>query len=259
MLRRVILSLALVVLTAHAVSGIGAVHAVQPDPPPGMIDTFVRLDSVYIPVLALASEGRTDHARLAVVRLKHVWTRFYSRYSNAYSDDAWRDALAKAGRHVAEGTNYLQRGEPQEAHVALEPVRDLLRQARLDQGIDYFPDRLTAFHDPMEAIVLATKGRSALSDADVAELRALLVRAYQRWSDVVTATFDADRFGFSPERATRLTRLMRQESEALGNLRAALDSGDKAAVLAAGPKLKPPFAQAYKLFGDFEGLEEKQG
>jgi hypothetical protein len=38
-----------------------------------------------------------------------------------------------------------------QAHEALEPVRVELMKVRQHQGLDYFVDWLTAFHEPIEA------------------------------------------------------------------------------------------------------------
>jgi len=47
-----------------------------------------------------------------------------------------------------------------EAHEALEPVRLRRMPAREQSGIGHYPDLLTAFHEPMEAIVLAAKDQT---------------------------------------------------------------------------------------------------
>ena len=97
-----------------------------------------------------------------------------------------------------------------DAHEALEHVREVLMKLRQRNGIDYFIDRLTAFHEPMEAIVLAAKDKTGdtLTDADIALIRKRMPQAEQAWQRVAAAKLDASDYRLTPAQADDARELM---------------------------------------------------
>lgn len=66
-------------------------------------------------------------------------------------DPILKPALKEVAKCLEEAETLLAGRRRQEAHEALERIRHLFLQVCTETGILYLPDRLTAFHDPMEA------------------------------------------------------------------------------------------------------------
>jgi len=238
--------------------GAGASLPVFALPQPALLKDMARLDKAYIPVLALASQENVGPAQRAMPRLRERWDDFDRRYRDAFlSDPKWAagfdrvdEAIARAELLIEEGDNLHQ------AHESLEIVRAVFFQLRRSNGVDYFLDYLTAFHDPMEAIVLAAKGKAPqdLRGADLKHMRARLEEAQSLWGLVESAEFDPALFEFTPEQATWVQQQVASLSTALDELdRALAESGD-GQIVEKAVALKPRFAQLYMFFGDFGGV-----
>lgn len=162
-------------------------------------------------------------------------------------------------RLVLTADRWLLEGKPaREAHGVLESVRTTMKDLRIGYGVEYDLDYLTLFHTPMEAIVLAVKGKTpdTLSEADLALLWAQADAAQVNWTTLVEkARFDEKLYGLSAEQAQRLRDEIKVEAVVLADLRAALERGDKAAVITAATALKPHFKAIYTTFGDFNAVK----
>ena len=143
----------------------------------------------------------------------------------------------------------------QRAHDALEPVRIDLMQVRQTAGFDYFIDRLTAYHEPME--VLAGAGATFKPDAMDARRRAELeqtyVQAAARWRDIEQHLAEVPAHRLSTARDAQLRQGLAAAATALSRLSDALRGTDAAALLAAARAIKPPFARAFTAFGLADG------
>jgi len=216
---------------------------------------MVRLDKVYIAALALSNQGKAAETRKAVADLTRAWRGFSDRHRVANPQDAqWQKDFDAVGRHIDEASAIAgSERKATEAHEPLEEVRLVMMKLRARNGIDYFVDHLTAFHEPMEAIVLTAKDKTAqtLTEGDVARIRGLLPQAEALWQRVAAADFDAATYQLDAEAFAKARRLMQQEEQALAGLSAALASGDRAAIAKAAVGIKPNFAALFATFGDF--------
>lgn len=245
---RVGLALVLLALAMPALAATGGKPAVS---------DFAVFDRAYIPVLALSSAGRLEAARQAMARLEAQWPLSEARMRDTLGrDPAWPGDAERIAQAIATARSELDAGRTAETHQALEPVREILWHARQRQGIAYFVDGLTAHHAPMEAIVLATRGRDALSRDEMAQIAALHEAATATWSAVLEAPLEPAALGLGEAETGRLHALLAQEASALQALGEALRAGNAAAVLRAGPAVKPPFAEAMMLFGDFAAFRQ---
>lgn len=232
--------------------------AAAPALPTYLTADMVTLDRAYIAALALTSQEKPEPSRKAMAILVPTWQAFQVKYIGANPADAqWRldfDAvngmIARADEIVTTGADLVA------AHDELEGVRITLMELRERNGIAYYVDALTRYHEPMEAIVLAGKGKTpeTLTAADLETIQAHLGEAEALWRQIQAAPFDAALFGFAPERQAALQQQVAAESEALARLRAALEAGDTAAIIQRAVAIKPAFATLFMLFGDFEGL-----
>lgn len=244
---RVTLALALAWLPFAATAATGAAR-------PPLAD-FVAFDQAYVPALALTGAKRLAPSRQALERAQAAWQELQTRLAGPFANDRnWAADVSRIDAAFASAAAHLAQARSAEAHEALEPVRTILWQVRERHGIVYLMDRLTAFHEPMEAIVGATHSHATLSEAELHEVATLYAHVRPLWSRVTELLPEAGQQGLDAERVRRLQALAAQEDDALAALGAALERNDPEAVLRAGPALKPPLAAAVMLYGDFRGL-----
>lgn len=217
---------------------------------------MVKFDKVYIAALALTNQDKADASRKAIQALREAWQAFSAKYADANpADKPWRTDFAAVDKQVAQAVAII--GTPGkamgEAHQALEGVRNVLMRLRQRNGIDYYIDGLTAFHHPMEDIVLTAKDKTAqtLSDADVGKIRGLLAEAEKHWRAVAASKPDAATYQLSAAQADDVAKLVQLESAALAALKDALAAGDKAQIAKTAVGIKPNFAKLFVSFGDF--------
>ena len=225
-------------VAALALSAAGAAVA-------GPIEDAVAFDRVYVPALVLTNQPQKPAATAeALARLKAAWPKLQAA---ALNDAA---AIAETDASIREAEKRLSSGSRQAAHDALEGVRLALWKARAARGVDYYPDRLTAFHEVMEQVVDSAAARAF----DAPKLERELAEASALWSRVEDARFDAALFGFDAERTARLNGLVKKEREILAQLEASLALGNRETLAAGAKALRANFGQTYMLFGDFSGL-----
>jgi len=226
--------------------------------PPDLLPAMVKFDRVYIPTLAMTSQGNVDGANKAVKRLVTYWEDFRGRFYNAYpGDEEWKPNFDQIGESIAKGADIITSGgDLKAAHEALERVRQVFWKLRARNGVPYYIDRLTAYHEPMEAIVLAAmeNEKMKLSPADRAALQTNLKKAETRWRAVLNTPFNAELFGFDDQEVASMKRLIANESKALSDLATALQSGDDKEIIQKAKAIKAPFAQLFMSFGSFEGM-----
>ncbi|MCB8933554.1 MAG: hypothetical protein M9921_14770 [Fimbriimonadaceae bacterium] len=221
------------------------------------LQSMLAFDAVYIPALSWTSQAQTDpdaavKAVASTKALAQRWPAERASLMEAFpSDSRWAAELDRVGRQIASGAKQAEAKEFAGAHEALEAVRLILMEGRKRNGLEYFVDRLTAFHEPMEAIVLAAKGKrpSQLDSRLRATLELELLHAETLWLAVDAQIPDAERYGLTPQQEARLRRAMTDETTALMTLRSALATGTPAQVLNAAVSLKPPFAKLFTTFG----------
>ncbi|MEQ1773515.1 MAG: hypothetical protein ABL891_06995 [Burkholderiales bacterium] len=217
---------------------------------------MVKLDKVYIAALALTSQGKVAESRKAVDALQKEWQEFSNRHANTKPGDAqWKGDFDHVTGMVNDAVKIAASSQKiTDAHEALEHVRDVLMKLRQRNRIDYFIDNLTAFHEPMEVIVLAAKDKTAdmLADADIASIRKALPQAEKAWQRVATAKLDANDYMLNTAQTEEARKLMAMENASLAALKAALAAGDKARIAQTAVAIKPNFAKLFMIFGDFK-------
>jgi len=225
-----------------------------------MLKDMVKFDQVYIPPLAFTSQQKAAPSKMSMKRLNKVWRAFYQAYYNSSKDDVqWKADFDKVKKMISRADSIVNSGENLlEAHEALEGVRITFMNLRQRNGIEYFIDYLTAFHEPMEAIALTAKGKTleTLSEEDISKMKENLPEASSLWGKVESFPFNAGVFGFSLEKERQRKSLVKAERQALNGLSVALESGDKARIIKAGVGVKPNFAKLFMMFGDFGKMKK---
>jgi hypothetical protein len=223
------------------------------------LDDMLAFDSVYMLALASSTSASQDpaaiaKAKAAITALQRQWPALMQRLSatwGAKPPARWQQTLASVGLRINSATDAARRSEWKQNHEWLEPVRIELMQARQRQSMDYFVDRLTAFHEPMETLALA--GSTLWTDQLDAKHRAGLEQAYAKartlWRGVELNAVDAAVYGLSAPRQAQLHKALDEETVALSQLSDALRGNDNGLLLKAATALKPPFAKAFTAFG----------
>jgi hypothetical protein len=219
-----------------------------------IVTDSATFDRAYIPALALTNQGDAEGSRVAMTQLNRAWRVYENAHREDYpGDNTWKAGFVEIGKRIAEAGTIVERGTRlADAHEALERVRVILMQLRRKHGVDYFLDYQTAFHEPMEEIVLAAKGKTpaTLMPRDLAKIRDTIPTLEARWNAVRNARFVPADFGFDSARAAKMNHFLALETDAIAALKGALVGADKTAVIQRAVALKPPFAQLYMLFGE---------
>jgi len=216
---------------------------------------MVKLDKSYIAALALTSQGEVAESRKAMDILSGSWKAFKKTYYDANPKDTqWKKDFDAADKMIAEAAHIVVSDRKvTDAHEALENMRMVMMRLRARNKVDYFVDGLTAFHEPMEAIVLAAKDKTpeTLTDADIQRIRKTLPDAEKLWNRVMAGKLDAATYQLDASQITQAQKLMQTEQQALAALKSALAKGEKPAIIKTAVGIKPNFAQLFMIFGDF--------
>ncbi len=219
-----------------------------------LLDAMVAFDAVYIPALALTSAVQQDaaaapRARAAMQRLHARWPALRVALEIRKPAD-WSATFEAVARQIDAADAAVALADWTAAHDTLEPVRQALMKAREAAGIDYFPDRLTRFHEPMELLAQAgARGLLPISPPMRQEIERAFAEARAHWRGIEQNLPDAADHRMGTRRHLQFKAALAEESKALTALSDALRGSDDAALLAAARALKPPFARLYTAFG----------
>lgn len=231
----------------------------------GLLETSSALDRVYIPALALSTAAQTDSAArlrapVAFDRLQAQWPALRAELLQWLSGGgaghaaAARKTVARVDSHIAAARQALSAGNFKASHEALEEVRIDLMEARRARGVDYFVDRLTAYHEPMEVLALAGKDWTPqdLTAPRHDELARAFAHARVLWRAIEQNPPDVSANGLNARQAAQLHQAMADETLALTRLSDALRGADAGALLKAAAAIKPPFARVFTAFGQLD-------
>ena len=229
-----------------------------------ILDNSIALDAVYIPALSLTNAKPGDtaaaaKARAAMQRLDAEWLALRAALLKDLSGKtpaqaaAARKTLAQVDQALAEARKAIAAGNNAAAHTALEDVRIDLMKLRSAQGVDYFMDRLTAFHEPMEVLALAgsTLKPQDLTPAKRAEMEKTYAEARALWRSIEQNLPDPKAYQLSEAQQAQFNKGMADVTQALSRLSDALRGADNAALLKAAAAIKPPFARTFTAFGRY--------
>lgn len=254
----------LVVVATLALAAVGA--QAKDD---ALLADMAALDEAYINPLFFTSNMNPPKSASAMAAFVAEWRTFAAEYRHYRpSEKNWvahfavvDDAIAATQPIVDAAMKAFRAGDKAcvlqacpalvAAHDALEVVRYELRDLRIHNGFPKFiTDKLTAFHDPMEAIVLTFKGR-ALDQVSAEELAAVsgeLDEVIFLWSLVEKTPIDAALWGFTPAQLQVVLSRIALEGATIETLAALWDAGDVAGFAAKSMSLKANFVPVYTSF-----------
>jgi hypothetical protein len=248
----------------HGLSALGLLAAFATGAHADILNNSVALDAVYIPALSLtnAKPGDTaaaDKARAAMQRLESSWPGLRAALLKDFSDGtpaqaaAARKTLAQVDKALAESRKAAAAGKFEAAHTALEDVRIDLMKLRMARGVDYYMDRLTAYHEPMEVLALAGANTEPqdLTPARRDEMEKTFVEASALWRSAWKNLPDPKAYQMNDARLAQFKKGMADVTAAMSRLSDALRGTDNAALLKAAAAIKPPFARTFTAFGHY--------
>ena len=225
-----------------------------------LIQAFVSFDQAFIPPLAITNQEKLKPSKKAMAILNQSWSQFKTAYYDySPADPDWKKDFDYADAQIQKANEIVNSGKNlMGAHEALESVRFQFMQMRKRNQIDYYVDYLTEFHEYMEAIFHAGQDSDAesLTADDINELKNQYEEAARLWQKVSTMPFDKTLYGLSDEKFSQMKELTVKETEALNQLKEAIDAKDNPRILNAAMGIKPNYAQLYKLFGNFERIQK---
>jgi hypothetical protein len=249
-IRRVCVSLALPLTLCFVVSVRSAFSAQGRFNPnaPAFSTLYEAFNDNYKQALFATSEGGKERAARELAGTRIAWEMLLARYYDAppeqfAKDHRWQADLATMTGYIEIADLQLGAGKLQQAHDALEPVRHLWLEIRQRNGIPWFGDELTRFHDVMEPVVqLAVAG---VRESSVGAFEAKLGDLSKAWRRV-------EEFGFAPrsmERQKQCEEMMAAETQAIANLEKATGARDYGNIGPLALAVKRAFAALYLAFG----------
>ena len=186
---------------------------------------YRRWSRSYRRSLLAMKKGRGEKTKLPLESSRAAWYELLDRYlatppPEFAEDPQWHTDLATITGCLHLGEWLVYAGDRDRAHEALEPVRHIWLRIRERNGVRWFGDELTRYHDVMEPVVLWGTGEThgGVTPENVGEFGdevAALARAWRKVKD----------FGYRPmarRDLRRFPRFMAREVTALSSLQAAV-------------------------------------
>jgi hypothetical protein len=229
-----------------------------------ILKSMAELDRVYIPVLLFTNLHKQRESEIALERLRSEWDKFDYKYHDLelkyglnITDKFWEEDFDRINELITTAEVYVKGGQLPRAHQQLEEVRFILKELRHRNGLGYFLDGMTEFHEAMEQIILSIRGKDQLSEKDLAKLRRFFKEAQASWAKVSRSEIDPSLFGFDPKKVEAIRERIKYEERELAGFAVALSSRDADRIFQAATDLKPNFVVLYKAFGDFQPIFDK--
>ncbi len=134
---------------------------------------------IYKKALFFTGQGKVDESKATTPQSFEAWKRIVDTYGAAapagYGDTAnWGAKLSDILVLEQEAVRLVEQSRYPEAHEALEHIRMMLREIRLENGItDNISDLMLTFHDEMEIVAEAkTQAEARPSIAGLVKLLA---------------------------------------------------------------------------------------
>ncbi|MFH1683837.1 MAG: hypothetical protein ABIA67_03015 [Candidatus Margulisiibacteriota bacterium] len=231
---------------------------------PKLIRSMVEFDQAYIPALIFTNLQKQRESELAVERLRKKWDKFNQKYygleikyGKDITDKFWKEDFDQISALIVSAEGFVKQKKLSAARGKLEGIRVVLLELRSRNGLKYFLDGMTGFHNSMEGLILTLTGKDKLNDKDVFKLRLLFKEAQSSWTKVAGSEIDLLLFGFDPKKIEAVKKRIQEEEQGMASLAAALSSKDADRIFQAAQDLKPNFMVLYKAFGDFQPIFDK--
>ena len=230
----------------------------------GLLRSMIEFDKRYIPALVFTNLQQQRESELAMDNLKREWDKFnqkyYSleiRYGLNITDKFWKEDFEKIKGLVVSAEGFVKEEDLKAAHENLEEIRLLLLELRHRNGLKYFLDTMTKFHDSMEAIIETLRGKDKLNDRDLSRLESLAQEADKSLKAALAFEFDPDLYKYTPEKIKAIREKLGSEMEELEDFERAVAAQNSDSIFQTAQDLKPGFVVLYKSFGNFQSILDR--
>ena len=206
-------------------------------------DAETRIASAYADyrmALFVTNQKKQAETDAAIAAFRDKWAALSADWRKTappqYADDAaLAETLDKVAKLAETAAAEAKTGDLAKSHDTLEGIRDALADLRARNGIVSFSDRMNAYHTVMEHVYDHKYETPAAMAEDVAVL------AYLAKDIGGNRPAGANAAEFDP--------LFKALDGTVANLRAAMKSGDAAAIEAARKAIKPAYSRLFLKFG----------
>jgi hypothetical protein len=231
---------------------------------PQIVKSMAGLDRVYIPALTFTGQQHQRESEIALEQLRKKWAGFHQEYYNVkiryglnITDKFWKEDFDRVTRLIATAESLTRDGNMVDAHLQLREMRVLLRDLRYRNGITYYLDGMTRFHDAMDGIIAGLRGRDVLTQKDINRLRSHFKEAQRGWLKLSRQELDAELFGFGKEKVKAVKNRVKYQERMIASFAAALSSRSMDRIFQSAQDLRPNYTVLYKAFGDFQPVFDR--
>lgn len=180
--------------------------------------------------------GQEEMARKSAAAASARWKRFMALTQAPSGDSAWLTDAGTVQHLLDEASALVQSGKGAEAHEVLEGVRAAWLKMRSRNGQHPLEDKVTLYHDQMEAFLGSLGGQKAEENLRLLKesLNQILAHKSDRRTAPLQRSFDDLSLGLV---------------NSVKAAEAAMKGGNPAALKELGGTMKPPFIKFYLNFG----------
>lgn len=233
----------------------------QEPPQPKLLKSMAEFDKIYIPSLIFADLKRQRSSEIVLGKLRFEWNKFHNHFYNLkfeygvdIVDKFWKEDFDQIGQLIATAEVMVKEDKLEDAYHKLEEIRSVFRELRHRNGLPYFLDRMTDFHQTMDEILAYLRGKSELKDKDYKKMDKLSKEALLRWDKLAEAKIDGQIYGFDDTKIKAIRQRISFEAERVEGFKAAVESGDENAIFQSAQDIKPNYIVLYKAFGNFKPI-----
>ena len=215
---------------------------------------MARFDRAYVPALVLTStKDISGQSVLAVKRLRQDWELVSAKYSRIFTGG---EASMNIGSIIERSDGLITIGDFAGAHAELERIRVLMMDARRRNGIEYYLDPLTVFHQSMEKMASRVSGKdhASITEEDIRAIAGMLPLARKQWQVVTDAPFKRGPFLFTRDNEAALMDAVAAEGRAIEDLGDALRSRNRRVIARHVLLLKQGYSMVLRMFGNFDSI-----
>lgn len=228
---------------------------------PKLLSSMAQFDQAFVPAFIFTDLHKQREAEIALIPLQQRWKTIYEQfyglkleYGLNIVDKFWKEDFDRTSAELELAETLIKAEKLSEAHERLIGIRTSLRDLRQRNGLEYFLDGMTAYHDAMEDIRLDLRGKDKLNDKDLKRLRLLFKQAQNSWVKLDVTKIEAQNFGFRSKKIEAIRRRVREQEKHLADFAAALSSNNADQIFQSAQDLRPNFIVLYKAFGDFKPI-----
>lgn len=228
---------------------------------PKLLKSMAEFDKVYVPSLIFTDLKRQRASEISLEKLRFEWNKFHNHFYNLkfeygvdIVDKFWKEDFDRIDQLISSAEVLVKEDKLEDAYYKLEEIRSVFKELRHRNGLPYFLDNMTGFHQTMDKIIAYLRGKDELKNKDLKKMGKLSIEAALKWKKVAQAKIDGEIFGFDNSKIEAIRKRISYEAESLEDFGAAVESRDEDAIFQSAQDIKPNYIVLYKAFGDFQPI-----